>query len=240
MKCFKSIVAAATIGVFAAGAIADSVSFNAPVSVTPSFTSATTTFAPSLQQFNSSLGTLTGVSVSLNVTVTPIVSVLNLSPTAQPIFSAATATNPASVGSTGPDTPFTVVDPYDATNTVSTDYYYAITNQMTTAGQFTVTNFSNPTASSLAALVSTVPGADFMNYVGSSTYDLLYTLPTETSTSSGSGGLVGVGGTWEIDGTATVTYTYTPSSVNAPPSVPLPAAATGGLALMGLIAARKK
>ena len=89
MKCLKLMVAALAIGVCVVTASADTVSYNTSISAT------TSSLAPSLQQFNPALGTLTGVSVSLDIAVTPIAQVLNFG-SAAPFTEAWVGTNPAS------------------------------------------------------------------------------------------------------------------------------------------------
>jgi hypothetical protein len=231
MKSVKSIVAAMAICVPAVAAMAGSVSYTTPIS-------GTTVLAPQLQQFNSALGTLTGVSVSLNIAITPITEVFNLSQAPQAFTESWTGTNlanaPTPVTAPGTDNPFTVTDPYDNSNTVSTEYSWNHGSGVANPG---VNTFTDPNPISLTDLVSVVPGADFGAYIGTGSFGLSYD-STQSTSSQGSGGGLFFGSTFSLDGSATVTYTYeTPANG---PTVPVPASAVSGLVLMGAMAARKR
>lgn len=223
MKCLKLMVAALAIGVCVVTASADTVSYNTSIS-------ASSSLAPSLQKFNPALGTLTGVSVSLNVAVTPIAEVLNFgSPAA--FTEAWVGTNPGSAPNptAGPDVPFTITDPYNGANTVSTDYSY---NVGAGIANFGLNTFADPIPVSLATLISTVPSASFSNYTGAGTYSLAYTTSTIAS-SQGSGTSLSFGGDRSLAGSATVTYTYAAA-------VPLPTSVMGGLVLIGAVLSARK
>jgi hypothetical protein len=228
MKCMKLIAAAAAICIPAIAVMADSVSYTTPIG-------ATTALTPELEQFNPSLGTLTGVSVSLNVAITPIVLVINIGSSSLPFANAWTGTNPADAPTpqSGPDAPFTVADPYG--NTISKDYSWEYGSGIANPG---LNSFTDPNPISLSALVSSVPSGDFGNYIGLGQYLLSYTTTSDlTSQFSASLPLL-VSSNYSLAGAATVTYTYSPAVNSAP--VPLPASAASGLVLMGLMAIRKR
>ncbi|HTW95298.1 MAG TPA: choice-of-anchor E domain-containing protein [Tepidisphaeraceae bacterium] len=216
MKCVKLISAVIALG-FATTAMADTISYTTDITNVMSLD-------PSLQQFNPTLGTLTSASVALDVAITPIVSVFNIS--SSPV-EFASATISSADGNT-----FVITDPYSS-NTVSTDYSYTVTDQTANAGPGT-TDFTDPTTVSLSTLTSAVPGADLVNYIGSGSYALGYS-STGTAYYTGTPGTpLFYGGDITMGGTATVTYTYSPLSSPAP--APVPAALGGGLVLMGLMA----
>jgi PEP-CTERM motif len=170
-------------------------------------------------QFNPALGTLTGVSIALDSTITPGVNVFGVGTLPNP-YTAAMATD--MVVLTAPTADGNI------TQSASTGSY----SGTITANYPTITTYfaSSPTTANNTA---TVLAANFPTYVGLGL--LNFTFASGVSSDSISGTNVFVGGAETASATATVTYTYTPA---APEPGSLGLLAIGGIGF--LINRRKK
>jgi hypothetical protein len=177
-----------------------------------------------LPSFNPSLGTLTGVSVTMSLALTAEIDVINTSTTAQ-TFNNATAT--FSVTSTGPAGLVMNADP--VTGPISGT---AAPAQGATA---TFTRFPGLTAFSSSTVQILAPS--FGPYVGGTGSPMTFTASLNNATFAGitSSPNLYFGGSAVEGGTISVNYTYT----TADTSVPEPASLVMvGLGLAGAAAAR--
>jgi len=174
-----------------------------------------------LEQFNSALGTLTGVQVTLDFTATPYATVFTFGPP-QTFTSSdwASTTYP-----TSPPNPWTISLGSDS---------WSLTQPTVTTGTIYGTGQTVPTypgvltllgGTSASADLTAASGLDFASYTGSGVL-VFGTSGTGTYTGSGTGLFFGGGA--DLSGTASVTYTYAP--VPEPASLGL--AGLGGLSLM--------
>jgi hypothetical protein len=209
--------------------------FLGAVAVTPanadtvSYTSAPFTGTSSLdaliQQFNPTLGNLTGASVTLNADLTPIVEVLNFTGSAAPFvyaFETTYTTNPVTNQVVFTPSPATVTDPYgnvQDVNFVSLVEPGVAPNPGLNQFDGTPVPFSQNTS---------IPIPDLSELEGAGTAAFDYTTDGSGNYGGSGTGEIYFGGDRSYAGTATVTYTYT--------AVPEPASfsilAIGGLAVL--------
>ncbi|HTV47644.1 MAG TPA: choice-of-anchor E domain-containing protein [Phycisphaerae bacterium] len=228
-----AIVSVGVLGLLTAGAArADMVTY------TGDFSSTTlgSTLSTDLPQFNSALGTLTGVQITLNMTVTPYASAANFgSPSTPLIFDPTSWTSATFSPAIGNWTVSYATDSWTLTApTVSTGDIYG-SNQSVPFP--TILSFTGATSAS--ASLTNVSGSDLSAYIGSG--NLVFGI-TGPGTWAGGGpfynygyGYTGGGANLtSTDGTESVTYDY--SSVPEPASMGL--MAMGGIGL--LINRRKK
>jgi hypothetical protein len=171
-----------------------------------------------LPMFNSALGTLTGVQVTLDITATPFAQVLNttFSPNtftsndwASAGFNPATNTWTVSLGSDS----WNLIPPTVTTGPISgTGQSVPSFNLLTLVG-----------GTSAPADLTAASGLDFAAYTGAG--DLVFG-SSGTGNWAGSGTGFGFGGGANLTGTASVTYDFVP--------VPAPEPTTAGCFLLGL------
>jgi hypothetical protein len=170
-----------------------------------------------LPMFNSALGTLTGVQVTLDFTVTPYAQIFNFSGVTQTF----TSSDWASAGFSPSLNTWTVSLGSDSWN---------VTPPTVTTGQIFGTGQSVPTypgsltlvgGTSAPADLTAASGLDFAHYTGSG--DLVFGT-SGTGNYAGSGTPFFFGGGADLTGTASVTYDY----------APVPEPTTAGCFLLGL------
>jgi hypothetical protein len=188
------------------------VTYNGTISSTTLGNSATTT----LPEFNSALGTLTGVQVTLDFTATPYAEVFNFSGVPQ-IFS----TNDWASSGFNPANTWTISYGTDSWNlavpTVTTGTIFGTGQSVPTfPGNLTLVG-----GTSAPADLTGASGLDFAAYTGAG--DLVFGT-TGTGNYAGSGEPFFFGGGADLGGTASVTYDF----------VPVPEPTTAGCFLLGL------
>jgi len=165
-----------------------------------------------LSKFDTTLGTLTGVTVTLSTTVTPEVDVFNSTTSAQN-FTNGTASIPVTV--TGPSST-------SATTTTS----FLVPTGVANPG-----NNPFPGAPVTLSNTTTVAPANFGSFQGVGPGTASFTAAFANGTYSGTS-VPGVffGGSAAAGGTTTITYTFTPVVVGAPEpsSIALVASGLGG------------
>jgi hypothetical protein len=189
--------------------------YNGTISSSTLGSSVTTT----LPEFNSALGTLTGVQVTLDFTVTPFAEILNFSGITQTF----TSNDWASAGFSP-----TVPAPNTWTISFGSDSW-SLTPPTVTTGQIfgtgqSVANFSSLTfvgSTSVPADLTGASGLDFAVYTGAG--NLVFGTGG-TGNYAGSGTGFGFGGGADLTGTASVTYDF----------VPVPEPTSAGCLLLGL------
>jgi hypothetical protein len=194
------------------------VTYNGTISSSTLGSSVTTT----LPEFNSTLGTLTGVQVTLDFTVTPYASILNFS-AAQPF----TPSDSASAGFSSPANTWTIsygTDSWNLTPPTVTTGTISGTGQTVLQSTFFPILTLNPLTlvggTSASADLTAASGLDFADYTGAG--DLIFGT-SGTGNYSGTGPFA-FGGGGDLSGTASVTYDF----------VPVPEPTTAGCFLLGL------
>lgn len=178
----------------------------------------------SLNKFDSSFGTLTGITLTLVSNINAEVDVFNSTGIAQN-FTSASAALPITVTSTTADTTSVT-----ATATASTG-----------SGIAAVGFNAFPGLTSTATALFNVAASNFSNYIGTSGQTVAFNATAGTGNYSGSAAPgVFFSGSGSAGGNFTIRYTYDEPSVSA---VPLPAAAwlmVSGIGAFGAAARRRK
>jgi len=198
------------------------------ISYTSTPFSGDTSLDASLQQFDPTLGTLTGATVTLNADLTPVVEVLNYTGSSAPFtyaFETTYDTNPVTNQVVFTPSPATVTDPYS--NVQDVDFVSLVQNGV--AADQGINQFDGTPV--LFSLDSTVPVGDLSSFVGSSDVSFDYAADGDGNY-GGSGAGLYFGGDRSYAGTATVTYTY--DAVPEPTSLGLL-----GLGALGLFRRRR-
>jgi hypothetical protein len=154
----------------------------------------------SLDQFDPSLGTLTGVELNQVTSILPQVQIINFSGSVQS-FDAASIN--AHLSFSGPD----------GTSSPVSDYYAIGAGTVPGSGQFFVPTFTtySPSGPTVATGTAVVPSSNFASYEGGGTIDFTLTFGSnDYSIVNPTTGLMGVGGSAVAGGDFTVSYTYTP------------------------------
>jgi hypothetical protein len=151
-----------------------------------------------LSAFNSTLGTLTGVLVTLNFTDSATVSVFNGSGTTDFAFTNASATSTITINGPGG---------------IVTSAPIQTSGVSGTAIHGTVTNFTTPTGSGTA----TANPLDLADYISNSPLLLNFSaVDTAASFAGTTGGPLFFGGSFSAGGTVNITYTYTAATTTTP------------------------
>lgn len=203
-------------------ALGGSAAHAALVSHSTSFAAQPTPFSTSflVPQFDSSLGTLNGIMLTLATHIVGEINVYNLGATARPFTNAYA------------QIPVTVTTPGGASITVTT------TATRATGSAAPGLNTYSGIDSSASTLLSLVP-ADFAPYLGNGSSTLLFSLASGDGTYGGTSapGLL-FGGAALVDGVFSVGYDYDPVA-----AVPVPAAAWllgSGLLSLGAACRRRR
>lgn len=154
----------------------------------------------SLEQFDPSLGTLTGVALNQATSILPQIQIINLAGSVQG-FDAASIN--AYLSFTGPD----------GTSSPVSDYYAIGAGTVPGSGQFFVPTFTtySPSGPTVATGTAVVPSSNFAFYQGGGTIDFTLTFdPDDYSITNPTSGLVAVGGSAVAGGNFSVSYTFTP------------------------------
>lgn len=170
-----------------------------------------------LPKFNPSMGTLTGVAITVNATIVGDVQIFNNSAGNLPFTNAFTS---IPVEATGPAGAV-------ASTTAVANLASGIAN-----GPFQVTSFPG----TLATATGSASPLSFAPYVGSGNFSatLSSTASNASSGGTGGGGKLFFGGTAQAGGSISVTYTFTPNPVPEPASMSLL-----GIGMAGLVAFRR-
>lgn len=167
----------------------------------------------SLNKFDTSLGTLTGVELQQVTSIVPEIQIYNITGGTLPFDSASTH---APISFAGPD---------GTSSLVAADY---------TIGANTVSSLETIFSPALPTIVTgsvNVQPANFASYEGTGTANFTTTFEANSSsiTTGAPGGTIFVGGSMIAGGSFAVTYTYTP--VPEPSTIAL--LATGLISLLG-------
>lgn len=179
-----------------------------------------------LPKFDPSLGTLTGIQMTLVAHGTVHLDVYNLTDSAQ-TFAGATATIPTVI--TGP-----------SGLTTTATFSSCVAAGTALAGRGALTSFAGATKTTSAKVQ--VDSADFAPYVGLGDFLSTFTVDVTGGTFSGTStklGALAFSGSEDVDGAVTITYTFTPFAVPEPASLSL-AAAPAAVALAALWHRRRR
>jgi hypothetical protein len=170
-----------------------------------------------LPKFNPSMGTLTGVTITVNATIVGDIQIFNNSAGNLPFTNAFTA---VPVTATGPD------------GAVASATAVANVASGIATGGFTVTSFPGVTGTATGS----ANAVSFAPYVGAGNFtaNLSSTALSASSGGTGGGGKLFFGGTAQAGGTISVTYTFTASAVPEPASMSLL-----GIGMAGFFAFRR-
>jgi hypothetical protein len=218
-------IAGLTVGLLAVSAAVRASTITQVFNIPATATSFTAPFTYNL--FDSTLGTLTGVTLDLTTSGTPTVDVLNFTGSAQP-FTAATSV-PISV--TGPPGTTTYISSTLGTGTIS-----GIVSASATV--FPGEAFNGPTVNADSGPVPVLPNTIWPGNwegVGLNTSTLHVNTGAETINGAGATGLF-FGGSAVVGGSLTLTYNFNPPST---PGTPEPGAwallvATASVSVAGL------
>lgn len=182
----------------------------------------------SLPEFNTSLGTLDSVTLTIDATGTADVRVLNIGPSSE-TFTDATATTPVTLTGPGP---------------VSTSVSLSAGPISGTALPFFPSFFVNdfPGLAASASGFVDVPTADFGMYEGTGSMMVTVTVDASNGSYAGTGpSTLLFGGSASAGAVTTITYDFTPSTTPPPPPIPEPATMSmvGG-AMFGLVSFLKR
>ncbi|MCX5903378.1 MAG: choice-of-anchor E domain-containing protein [Proteobacteria bacterium] len=197
-------ICAVVVAILAIGGVAQATLVTYSGSISPSTVGGTVT--TDLPMFNAGLGTLTGVQVTLNFTVTPYAQVMNFTSPTPLVFS----TNAyASFGYT-PANIWTVTHGTDSWNlaapTVTTGNIYG-SNQPVALGVPLI--FVGGTSAPVS--LTAAPGLNFAGYTGTGT--LAFGTSGMGQSLISNGGRLFIGGGGNLIGTAAVTYEYEPATL---------------------------
>ena len=182
------------------------------------------TFDFTANQFNSALGTLNSVSITVTTSILGVVQVINISPTAEN-FAGATVSVPVSLTGT-------------TANTSGIDIMTTATTlpQGGTVGAAPSGSFTKDTLPGMSATSMATANPAVGNFIGNGSADLGFAFHVQPGSYSGSAapGLVFFGGSAQANAMVEIVYNYTPSAVPEPASMSLL-----GIGIAGFIAFRR-
>jgi hypothetical protein len=216
-NCMRNrvIVSSLALAAFAGSSWGDVVSFSAALpSANVAFSTPFT-----LSQFDPSLGTLTGATITYSSVINPTATVIDVTGAGGTY---ANATSKMTINFTGPDG-------YDASGSATAGPFSGTVAVSSSAPTFT--NIPGTPGSSLAT--DTILAADFGDFTGAGTDSFTFASGPQTSGGSPGGANIFFGGGGSASGEATIAYTYT--------AVPEPASFSAiGLGSFMLLRRRRK
>jgi hypothetical protein len=223
MKRFALIaICGSTLACASAGADVVTETGSLSIDTTTGGSSDTLSFA----QFNSALGTLTGISVELMGTANSVYSVATNSTT--PFTTTGTSSTTLTLSGAGLNSL--------STPTLTASVTGGSVNASPSSSTFVETYF--PGSPSEFDLLGTVASGSLGAYIGSGSASVLAQFSNFTSSGTSTnpaGSFAGAGGGGQASGDLTVTFDYTP--VPLPPALPL---LLSGFAALGLLAKRRR
>lgn len=223
MKRFAIIaICGSTLACASAGADVVTETGSLSIDTTTGGSSDTLSFA----QFNSALGTLTGISVELLGTANSVYSVATNSTT--PFTTTGTSSTTLTLSGAGLNSL--------STPTLTASVTGGSVNASSSSSTFVETYF--PGSASVFDLLGTVASGSLGAYIGSGSASVLAQFSSSTSSgtfTNPAGSFAGAGGGGQASGDLTVTFDYTP--VPLPPALPL---LLSGFAALGLLAKRRR